>query len=189
MASYTKLLKTKNLITPPKWLPDNVLFEGITGSVAYGVSNDCSDMDIVGFCMPPLDTLFPHLRGEIPGFDKPGEKFESFQEHHIKDNDKSYDLTIYSIVKFFQLAMENNPNMVDILFIPRRCIIYSSPIYEKVREKRHIFLHKGAWHKFKSYAYSQLNKLEHGSENIAIPEDIKLILNKINKSDLKYIND
>ena len=29
-----------------------------------------------------------------------------------------------------------------------------------MRENRRIFLHKGAWHKFKGYAYSQLHKME-----------------------------
>lgn len=162
MPSYIKLLKDKNLILPPKWLPDNVLFEGMTGSIAYGVTNDSSDMDIIGFCMPPKDTIFPHLRGEIPGFGKPGERFEQFQQHHIKRNIKTYDITIYSIIKFFQLTMENNPNMIDALFLPRRCVLYNNSIYEKVRERRHLFLHKGCWHKFKGYAYSQLIKLEHG---------------------------
>lgn len=175
MPSYIKLLKDKNLILPPKWLSDNVLFEGMTGSIAYGVSNDSSDMDIIGFCMPPKDTIFPHLRGEIPGFGKPGERFEQFQQHHIKRNIKTYDITIYSIIKFFQLTMENNPNMVDALFLPRRCILYNNSIYEKVREKRHLFLHKGCWHKFKGYAYSQLNKLEHGvnKDNPKIKESIE----------------
>ena len=159
MPSYIKLLKDKNLILPPKWLPDNVLFEGMTGSIAYGVTNDSSDMDIIGFCMPPKDTIFPHLRGEIPGFGKPGERFEQFQQHHIKRNIKTYDITIYSIIKFFQLTMENNPNMVDALFLPRRCVLHSSLIYEKVRENRNIFLHKGCWHKFINYSFSQLSKL------------------------------
>jgi hypothetical protein len=28
-----------------------------------------------------------------------------------------------------------------------------------VREKRHMFLHKGSWHKYKGYAFAQLNKM------------------------------
>jgi len=32
-------------------------------------------------------------------------------------------------------------------------------IGEMVRENRKLFLHKGAWHKFKGYAYSQLHKM------------------------------
>lgn len=153
---YTK--KLQQYLNAPKWLYDNVIFEGMTGSVSYGVSNDASDMDIVGICIPPKETIFPHLGGHIPGFGTHPPKFEVYQQHHIKDNAKEYDLSIYSIVKFFQLAMENNPNMVDVLFTPRRCVLHSTPIYEHLREHRTLFLHKGAWHKYKGYGYSQLSK-------------------------------
>jgi len=165
MSSYVKKLYDSNIIHTPKWLPDNIMFEGITGSVAYGVSNDTSDMDIVGFCMPPKELMFPHLSGEIFGFGKQIQRFEQYQEHHIdvKEWNKTFDITIYSIVKFFQLAMENNPNMVDVLFLPRRCVLHSTAVYEKVRDNRHLFLHKGCWPKFKGYSYSQLSKLEFGT--------------------------
>lgn len=162
MSSYIPRLVKEGKIFPPRWLENNVMFEGITGSVAYGVSNDSSDMDIIGFCIPPKDVVFPHLRGEIPGFGTPGERFEQFQQHHIemKAWGKTFDITIYSIVKFVQLAMENNPNMVDSLFLPRRCVLHSTQIYEHLRENRQLFLHKGSWHKFRGYAYSQLSKVK-----------------------------
>jgi len=162
---YSKILSEKKLITPPKWLPDNTLFEGMTGSIAYAASDDSSDMDIVGFCMPPKEVLFPHLIGEIPGFGTQSVKFDVFQQHHVnfKERQKEVDITIYSIVKFFQLAMENNPNMVDVMFLPRRCVLHSSAIYEHVRENRQLFLHKGSWHKFRGYAYSQLSKIKNSS--------------------------
>ena len=158
-------------ICPPKWIPNTIQYEVITGSVAYGVSTDMSDQDISGFCIPPKQIIFPHLAGEIPGFGKPKERFDQYQEHHIADPDgkKSedaygevkgvgYDVTMYSIVKFFQLVMENNPNMVDTLFVPVNCIKYITPIGQMVRDSRRIFLHKGCFHKFKGYAFSQLHK-------------------------------
>ncbi len=160
MASYVDKLKSLNLITPPKWLPSNVLFEGMTGSISYAVSNDSSDMDIVGFCMPKKENLFPSMYGYIEGFGEKLTPFNQFQQHHINYNDKSIDMTIYSISRFFQLCMDNNPNMIDALFLPRRCVLFSTEIYEHVRDNRHIFLHKGCWHKFRGYAYSQLHKIE-----------------------------
>lgn len=164
MASYINKLSSQNLITPPNWLKSNVLFEGVTGSVAYGVSNDSSDMDIVGFCMPPKENLFPSLYGEVAGFGTQIQRFEQFQQHHIKslDGAKSFDISIYSIAKFFHLAMENNPNIVDALFLPRRCVLFGTEIYEHVRDCRQLFLHKGCWHKFRGYAYAQLHKIDNG---------------------------
>lgn len=177
MSSYVDQLYQLQKIQPPKWLANNVMFEGITGSVSYGVSTDQSDMDIIGFCIPPKELLFPHLAGEIPGFGTPLPRFEQFQQHHIAMPEwgKKFDVTVYSIVKFFQLVMENNPNMVDALFLPRHCVLHSTAIYERVRDQRSLFLHKGAWHKFKGYAYSQMSKIHQktNSSNPARAESIR----------------
>lgn len=146
MSSVTFKLAEKELIQPPRWLPANVHYETITGSVAYGVSGDASDMDVYGFAIPPKEVVFPHLVGEIAGFGTPiAPRFEQFQKHHINEPDtgRQYDLAIYSIVKFFQLCMENNPNMIDSLFTPRRCVLHSTEIGEMVRSNRRLFLHKG----------------------------------------------
>src|SRR6476659_713143 len=101
--STLQRLADRRLVKPPRWLPGNVQYETIMGSVAYGVSSDTSDEDVYGFCLPPKDQVFPHLAGEIPGFGRQIERFEQFQEHHIMDADalggagRKYDLTIYSI--------------------------------------------------------------------------------------------
>jgi uncharacterized protein len=129
------------------------------GSFAYGVSSDTSDVDVYGICFPPKESVFPHLAGEIFGFGRQIQRFEQWQEHHIAALDKTWDFQIFGIVKFFQLAMENNPNVIDSLFTPRRCVLSSTAVGEYIREHRADFLHKGSWHKFKGYAYSQLNKI------------------------------
>ena len=165
MGSTVGRLTERGLARPPRWLPSNVQFETIMGSVAYGVSSDTSDMDVYGWAIPPREEVFPHLRGEIPGFGKPGKRFEVYQEHHIPDADalggkgRTYDLTVFGIVKFFALAMENNPNVLDALFTNTECILHSTRVGNLVRDNRRVFLHKGAWAKFKGYAYSQLHKI------------------------------
>lgn len=162
MPSKVGRLVKKKLITPPKWLAGSIQYETIMGSVAYGVSNDTSDCDVYGFCIPPVTDMFPHLRGEVPGFGRQKHRFAQYQEHHVEDREarKVYDFSIYSIVKYFDLAMGCNPNMIDSLFTPRRCVLYSTQVGEMVRDGRRLFLHKGAWHKFKGYAYSQMHKID-----------------------------
>ena len=154
-------LARKNLIHPPKWLPANSVLMVTMGSQAYGVSNDDSDLDIYGVCIPPKEMVFPHLAGEIPGFGRQIQRFEVWQGHKGQDPNKTveYDFAVYGIVKYFQLCMDNNPNMVDSLFVPRNCVIHSTTIGEMIRERRKMFLHKGAWHKFKGYAYAQASKI------------------------------
>ena len=182
MASIVSQLTKRGLIRPPTWLPDNILFEGVQGSNAYGVAVNESDFDMIGFCVPPKDLIFPHLAGQISGFGRQKKRFVCYQKHHIFDRDarggkgRQYDLNCYNIVHFFNLAMEMNPNMAASLFLPAECITHTSIVGNMVREKRHIFLHKGAWHRFKGYAFSQLAKMstkspEEGSRRAAIVKE------------------
>ena len=154
-------LHKKGLIKPPPFVTGGTQYLTIMGSVAYGVSSDSSDVDLYGFCIPPKDVIFPHLAGEIVGFGDQIQRFEQYQQHHISDKSsgKEYDISVYNIVKYFQLVMENNPNMVDSLFTPINCVLHCTKIAAHVRDNRKMFLHKGAWHKFKGYAYSQMHKM------------------------------
>jgi len=112
-------LHKRGLINPPHFLIHNCHYEVMMGSVAYAVNEDTSDMDVYGWCIPPKDLIFPHLRGEILGFGKQTSRFEQYQQHHIIDKEmkRKYDIQIYNIVKYFQLIMENNPNLIDSLFV------------------------------------------------------------------------
>lgn len=169
MASVLTQLIERNILKRgeyPVWLQNAIHYETIMGSIAYGVNEDTSDFDVYAVCIPPKQMLFPHLAGHIPGFGKQPEIFNNWQKHHIDDPDaeggrgRNYDFSVYSIVQFFQKCAECNPNMVDALFTPRRCVLYTSPVGELIRENRHLFLHKGAWHRFKGYAYQQMHKMQ-----------------------------
>jgi predicted nucleotidyltransferase len=160
-----KRLETIGAAKPPKWLADNTLYLTQMGSHAYGCSTEDSDVDVYGFCVPPKDLVFPHLAGEVPGFGRQPKRFDQFQSEHLRDPDaragkgEEYDVAVYSIVRYFQLVMEGNPNMVDSLFTPVNCIIHSTAVSELVRERRGVFLSKKCWHTFKGYSFSQLHKM------------------------------
>jgi len=160
MTSTVQQLMEKKIITPPKWMGSAIHYEVQMGSVAYGVSNDNSDIDIYGFAVPPRSMIFPHEAGYIHGFDKNISNFEQYSQHHIKYNAKEYDISIYGILKYFKLCMECNPNMIDSLFVPDRCVLHSTQLGQHVRENRKEFLHKGAWHRYKGYSYSQIHKMK-----------------------------
>ena len=177
MSSVFEKLISKGLIYDyPFHIKNNVHYEVMMGSTAYGVSNDTSDIDVYGFSMPPKTMLFPYSLGHMFGFGTPPEAFNQFQKHHIKDGDTEYDLSIYNIVKFFQLCMENNPNMVDALFVPTRCVLHSTGIGNHIRDNRHMFLSKRVWHKFKGYAFSQLHKMrnKHALEFVNLCDEYSL---------------
>lgn len=161
MASIITRCWDKGWINPPHHLKNNVILECLTGSVSYGMHNDLSDMDIVSIAIPRKVEIFPHLDGFIPNFGEAPQPFTVYQKHHIDDKEKQrqYDVTIYSIVKFFHLAMQNNPNIVDILATPRRCVLASNEIGENILRNRKMFYHKGAFFKYTGYAASQLSKI------------------------------
>lgn len=163
MASIVSRIIDKKLTTDyPPFMKSNIHYEIIMGSYAYGVSGDTSDTDVYGFCIPPKNIIFPHLSGEIQGFGRQQKRFGNWQVHHIKDEEagKQYDVDIYNIVNFFQLCMDNNPNMIDSLFVPQRCVLLCTPIGQIVRDNRKIFLHKGIYHKTRGYSFQQLHKCE-----------------------------
>jgi uncharacterized protein len=164
--STVQKLSERGIARPPRFIPTNMHYETIMGSMAYGVASDSSDFDVYGFCIPPKEELFPHLRGEIEGFGTPRKRFNVYQEHHLKDPDalggkgREYDLTVYNIVDYFQLAMKNNPNLIDSLFTPETCVLHITRLGQRVREARRSFLHKGCWQTFKGYAYAQMHKMD-----------------------------
>lgn len=160
MSSKVLVAVSKGLVKPPDFVRSNLMYEVITGSQAYGVAEDMSDIDIYGFCVPPKNMIFPHLAGEIPGFGRQHKRFDQWQQHHIKDGDVSYDFQVYSIIKYFQLCMECNPNMLDSLFVPLRCVTHSTNVGNIVRENRKLFLCKRVHYSYKGYAYSQMHKVK-----------------------------
>jgi predicted nucleotidyltransferase len=165
MSSIIKKLNKMELLTTPPACVIEPEFEVIMGSTAYGVTGSSSDVDVYSVCIPPVEEVFTHMNGMVPGFGPKPSVFKTWQQHHIKTEagtvqEKEYDLCSYSMVEFFNLAAENNPNIIDSLFVPDRCITHVTEVGKVMRESRRLFLHKGAYHKFKGYAYSQLSKIK-----------------------------
>jgi uncharacterized protein len=164
MSNKLNYLYDRKLISPPSWLCNNTHYLVMMGSVSYGCESDNSDIDVYGFCIPPKSIILPHTAGYIYGYDN-FPKFDQYQQHHILDKDalggkgQTYDITVYSIIRLFRLLSDNNPNIIDSLFVPQDCVLFSTQIGQLVRENRKIFLHKGCWQKFKGYAYSQVSQL------------------------------
>lgn len=170
MSNIIAELQNRNLIQPPSWLSSNIHYLTIMGSHAYGVADTSvkakiPDYDVYGWAIPPKAMIFKHLTGHVPGFGPEPQGFDQYQQHHIFDQDalggkgKEWDFSIFSIVKFFELCRENNPNMIDSLFTPENCVIHCTQIGRLVRDNRKLFLSKLCWKKFRGYAASQIKKM------------------------------
>ena len=91
-----------------------------------------------------------------------GSHIQRLDQHYnnaLGGNGRIYDVTVYAITKYFRLLMENNPNIIDSLYVPDNCVLYASAVGKLLRERRQLFLHKGCWTKFKGYAYGQMHKI------------------------------
>lgn len=160
-----KEINDDKVIEVPKFVIDGCAYLVKMGSEAYGVSTNKSDIDVYGFTVPPLDMVYPERAGYIPEFGTQPELFKQFQIDHVLYNDNEYDFTVYNIVKFFEILRTGNPNIVETLFVPDRCVIYTSEIAEYVRSVRKMFLTKQYLYKTISYAVTQFNKIKTKNSN------------------------
>lgn len=154
----SKIKALSDQLNTHPWVTDTS-YEVITGSVSYGLENVSSDLDIVGIVIPPIDIVFPS--NYVRGFGLAPENFESYQKHHIFDKQgRECDVAIYSIVKFFSICAEMNPNAIDYLYVHDRHILHIDDAGKLMRQYRKSFLNKNCIHRYLNYAISQLKKAE-----------------------------
>jgi len=163
--------------TDPKkmWVVDNLQYLTLGGSHAYGTETSNSDWDCYGITIPPRKYLYPSEKGLIFGYDI----FPTFNqlEYQSKVGDKHehVDITIYNIVQYFKLLRGNNPNIIDSIFTKQNCVLFITDIGQLIVDNREVFLHKGVFTKFKSYAFNQLNKIKTNPDDRESPARKELI--------------
>jgi len=124
------------------FVESNTIFAALHGSHAYGLATETSDIDVKGVLIAPLDHYL--------GFSKSFEQAEGREP---------YDLSIFEIKKFFKLASQCNPNIIEILFTDPAEHIFVSPLGQKIIDNRDTFLSLKARHTFAGYAKSQLGRI------------------------------
>ena len=71
------------------------------------------------------------------------------------------DLVLYEIKKFVTMALENNPNIMDLVFTDDDAVIYETEKGKKLRtEGKKIFMSTKTKFTFSGYAMSQLNRIK-----------------------------
>jgi predicted nucleotidyltransferase len=124
------------------WLEKSTILLVRHGSHAYGTNTPTSDVDIKGVAIPPKQYLF----GFTDHFDQADKGFDS-------------DAAIYNIRKFFELATNCNPNIMELLWIDPSDILYADRLGEWLISLRQDFLSAKARHSFAGYAASQLKRI------------------------------
>lgn len=132
--------------TLEKVLP-RTIFLTTSGSHLYGTNVTGSDYDFKGVCIPTEDYFFGWMKA-----------FEQLERHASKGHPA--DLTVMSLSKFCKLAVDCNPNIIEILFAPDESIIHIDAFGEELREHRYDFLSKKARYTFAGYAHAQLKRIK-----------------------------
>jgi predicted nucleotidyltransferase len=138
----------------PEFVTDDLIYLTIGGSLTYGVSSPDSDIDMYGVCVPPKEKVFPTFGGNIPGFGKPVNAWP-----HWGYKGAGLDIMVYSVVKFFNMAMLGSPNIIELLFTEDHHISFMTELGVSLRESRDLFLTNNVIPRFTGFYHSQKGKL------------------------------
>lgn len=93
---------------------------------------------------------------------------------HIFISGTEYDITVHSLPKFLNLAMNGNPNFLEVLYVDN--ILFSNEVGQLVRENRDLFLSKLVWNTFRGFAKHELHKDKLSYHTIRLLIELKQIL-------------
>jgi len=115
-------------------VPDHVILLTNFGSTTYNLRTKDSDHDYRG-CY--LDDRWETLLG-------------------IKSNDLTFerkepDLSLYNLIKFIHLALNNNTNIMEPLFVKIEHVVHINPLGQKLRDIRKLFVNDRIIHCLNGY--------------------------------------
>lgn len=145
-------------LTPRDFTLDRVrgrefaLFDAVGGSHAYGTAVAESDEDRRGVFVAPASFLL--------GLDV----IEQV-------SDERSDQVYYELGRFMELALKNNPNVLELLAVPEDCVRYRHPLFDRLEP--HLFLSKLCAVTFGEYAMGQIRKARGLNKKIVNPQPEK----------------
>lgn len=121
----------------------NELARIVTGSKAYGLDTDESDLDLVVVFAAPPET-FLSLRG--PAKDT------------VQKTSETLDLTVHELGKYVNLLLVGNPTALETVFVDEECVLVDSVIYNTIRAHRDKVVSKRSLAALRGFAKSQIGK-------------------------------
>lgn len=132
----------------------NILVKHYAGSHAYGTNTETSDIDIRGiFCADPIQVRTPFYR---------------VKEQKIEGEDTSF----YELANYCKLAAENNPNILETLWVDWSDVMEVTPAYGKLRENRHLFMSSKLAFTTTGYATAQLKRIKSREKHASFLPDL-----------------
>jgi predicted nucleotidyltransferase len=159
-------------------VPSSCILLGFRGSIAHGTYMDpkklygVDDKDIMGVYIAPLQYYIGF--GRDNSFGKKELNPKGAYEVKIKE----WDAVHYEVIKFVQLLLKGNPNVLMMLWLHQKHYIYLDKIGLALLEQKEIFKTKKVYHSFTGYAYAQLKKMEHANYEGYMGEKRKQLVEK-----------
>lgn len=126
------------------WIKDRTVLLVRHGSFAYGTNTETSDIDVKGIAIPPKKYFLGTMH--------------RFEQAELKAPDP--DAVIYDIRKFFNLAADSNPNLIEVLHTSPEDHFIVEPIGRTILDHKNDFLSKKIKFTFSGYAISQLHRIK-----------------------------
>lgn len=124
------------------WVKENTIYLTKHGSQCYGTNRPDSDLDLRGVCIPPKKYYLGVL--------------ENFEQ---SISNEPVDITVFGINKFTKMALDNNPNALEIIFTDPSDHLFVSDIGQSLLDIREDFLSKKCRFTLAGYAKSQLKRI------------------------------
>jgi len=137
-----------------------LMFLTVAGSHLYGNSRPESDWDYRGVFMASNDT-FTGLLGKTEQLE--GQTvYDALVKAGMELNETD-DVVLYELNRFCQLALDNNPNIMDMLchdYTNPKFSLYKSNSGQKLLENKDLFMSTKLKHTFSGYAMAQLKRIK-----------------------------
>ena len=134
----------------------HLLYSVITGSQAYGTATKDSDTDIKGI------------------FALPQSAYLSIVPPQKQVSDERNDTVFYSLYRMMQLLADANPNVLELLFMPKSCVQFQSEVMTPLLAKRHDFVYLKGVEAHVGYARAQVKKAKGKNKWINNPQPEKI---------------
>lgn len=132
----------------------------ITGSQAYGLATEDSDTDYKGIFVAtkPYYLGFKTIEQKDSGWQDTNDPGLEDSVYAKLNNPK--DMVVYELRKFLKLSIENNPNILEMLYFDSKLYLKRSLLFDEIVKHRDLILSKKVKYSLSGYAYNQLRRVE-----------------------------
>ena len=116
----------------------HIIFQAIVGSQSYGLATETSDIDLKGV----------YIQDEA----------DILSNKYVPQIEVSKDYVLYELRRFLELVSTGNPNVLELLYLPKHCIQFATEEWYEIMSVREQFLTKQCASTYSGYARSQLQK-------------------------------